>query len=174
MPAGRPTAYKPEFIEQAEKLCSLGATDIELADFFGVSVRTLGDWKIVHPEFLQAIRSSKEAADNRVERSLYQKALGYQQDAVKIFMPANAEKPVYAPYREHVAPDTTACIFWLKNRRSQEWRDDSNSVNVQIALPAGLQCLFEDDGKTLDMKQLTDTSTSTSAALPAQAIDIKA
>jgi hypothetical protein len=35
---------------------------------------------------------------------------------VKIFMPAGAKKPVYAPYREHVPPDVTACIFWLKNR----------------------------------------------------------
>ena len=56
-------------------------------------------------------------------RSLYHKAIGYSYDAVKIFMPAGATEPVYAPYREHVPPDTTACIFWLKNRRQQEWRD---------------------------------------------------
>ena len=44
-------------------------------------------------------------------------------DAVKIFMPAGAKKPVYAPYVEHVPPDVTACIFWLKNRDPAHWRD---------------------------------------------------
>jgi hypothetical protein len=43
--------------------------------------------------------------------------------AVKIFMPAGAKKPIYAPYVEHIPPDVTACIFWLKNRRPDLWRD---------------------------------------------------
>jgi hypothetical protein len=55
--------------------------------------------------------------------SLYERANGYTYDAVKIFMPAGAKKPVYAPYREHVPPDTTAAIFWLKNRDPAHWRD---------------------------------------------------
>jgi hypothetical protein len=67
--------------------------------------------------------SGKAEADSRVERSLYQRAVGYSYDAVKIFMPAGAKKPVYAPYREHVPPDVTACIFWLKNRDPAHWRE---------------------------------------------------
>jgi hypothetical protein len=59
-----------------------------------------------------------------VTGSLYERANGYSYDAVKIFMPAGAKKPVYAPYREHVPPDTTAAIFWLKNRDPARWRDD--------------------------------------------------
>jgi hypothetical protein len=55
--------------------------------------------------------------------ALYHRAVGYSYDAVKVFMPANSDKPVLVPYREHVPPDTTACIFWLKNRRPKEWRD---------------------------------------------------
>jgi len=55
----------------------------------------------------------------RVERSLFHRANGYNYDAVKIFMPAGRDKPVYAPYIEHVPPDTTAGIFWLKNRDPQ-------------------------------------------------------
>jgi hypothetical protein len=58
-----------------------------------------------------------------VERSLYQRAVGYHYDAVKIFMPAGAKKPIYAPYVEHVPPDVTAGIFWLKNRDPAHWRD---------------------------------------------------
>jgi hypothetical protein len=55
----------------------------------------------------------------RVERSLYQRAIGYEQEEVKIFMPSGAENPVYAPFRAKVAPDVTAAIFWLKNRRGR-------------------------------------------------------
>ena len=59
----------------------------------------------------------------RVKRSLYARAVGYNYEATKIFMPANREKPVYAKYIEHIPPDVTACIFWLKNRDPQHWRD---------------------------------------------------
>lgn len=120
---GRPSAFRPEFVEQAKKLCMLGATDVELADFFNVSINTIGNWKSQHTDFLGALKLGKDAADERVSASLYQRAMGYTHEAVKIFMPAGAKKAVVVPYREHVPPDTTACIFWLKNRRSGEWRD---------------------------------------------------
>lgn len=127
MPAGRPTAYKDEFAKQSEKLTALGATDQEIADFFEVDVRTVYRWKHDHPQFCQSLKDGKEQADERVQRSLYQRAIGYEQEEVKIFMPGGADKPVYAPYRAKIAPDTTAAIFWLKNRRPEEWRDKSTT-----------------------------------------------
>lgn len=141
---GRPTAYKPDYAKQAAKLCQLGATDQEIADFFEVGVRTIHNWKHSHDDFLHALKSGKEMADDRVERSLYQRAIGYEQDEVKIFMPSGAEKPVFAEYRAKIAPDTTAAIFWLKNRRSQQWRDvkaqelsgpDGGQLTVEIHKP---------------------------------------
>lgn len=120
---GRPSSYKPEFAAQAEKLCDLGATDQEIAEFFNVDVRTVYRWKHDHADFCQALKVGKDSADERVERSLFQRAIGYEQDEVKIFMPAGATEPVYAPFRAKIAPDVTAAIFWLKNRRSAEWRD---------------------------------------------------
>lgn len=120
---GQPTKYRPEFVAQAEKLCALGATDPEIADFFGVATRTVERWKVEHEDFCRAIKDAKAIADARVERSLYQRALGYEQDEVKIFMPADADEPVYAPYRAKIAGDVTAMIFWLKNRKSAEWKD---------------------------------------------------
>lgn len=122
-PVGRPSSYKPEYAKQAEKLCELGATDVEMADFFEVAPSTFTKWKADYPELSASLKSGKGLADERVERSLYHKAIGYTFEAVKIFMPAGASEPVYAPYREHVPPDTTACIFWLKNRRQAQWRD---------------------------------------------------
>ncbi len=118
---GHPTDYRPEFVDQARKLCELGATDIELADFFEVSDRTIYRWAAKFGDFCQALKAGKEVADERVERSLYHKAVGYTFDAVKIFQDKGS--PVIVPYREHVAPDTTAAIFWLKNRRKESWRD---------------------------------------------------
>jgi hypothetical protein len=133
--AGRPTSYKPEYAEQAQKLAVLGATDQEMADFFKVEVRTIYRWKHDHDAFCQALKTGKDVADERVERSLYQRAVGYEQDEVKIFMPANAAAPVYAEFRAKISPDTTAAIFWLKNRRSQEWRDVSR--HEQTGLDGG-------------------------------------
>lgn len=122
---GRPSKFKPQFIIEAEKLCCLGATDEDLADFFDVDIRTIYRWATQHEEFCHALRAGKEKADDRVERSLYQRAVGYTHDAVKIFMPAGASGPVYAPYREHVPPDGASAMFWLKNRRKDDWRDVS-------------------------------------------------
>jgi hypothetical protein len=127
--AGRPSLYRPEFCQKAADLCANGATDAELAQSFEVSARTIYRWQNEHPEFSQALKAGKEVADERVIRSLYHKAIGYTFDAVKIFMPAGADGPVYAPYQEHVPPDTTAAIFWLKNRRAGDWRDKTEHVH---------------------------------------------
>jgi hypothetical protein len=121
----RPSSFQPEFCQKAAELCARGATDAELAEYFEVSTRTIYRWQSEFPEFCQALKLGKTEADERVERSLYHKAIGYTFDAVKVFMPAGAEGPVYAPYQEHVPPDTTAAIFWLKNRRPDNWRDKS-------------------------------------------------
>lgn len=122
--AGRPTAFRPEFIAQAAKLTALGATDREVAEFFGIAERTLYGWQQAHPKFLKALKLGKEAADARVEKSLYRRALGYSFDAVKI-MQFRGEG-VVVPYEQHVPPDTAACMFWLRNRRRDKWRDKIN------------------------------------------------
>ena len=118
---GRPTKFDPAFCDQARKLCRLGATDIEIADFFAVDVRTLYRWKNDNDEFCQALKEAKTEADARVEASLYHRATGYTFDAIKIFN--GAEGVVKVPYREHVPPDPTSMIFWLKNRQADKWRD---------------------------------------------------
>lgn len=121
--AGRPTKYKEEYASQATKLCQLGATDSEIADFFNVDERTINNWKTAHPEFFQSLKAGKELADDRVERALYQRAIGYTHDAVKIVADAKTGESLAVPFREHYPPDTTAAIFWLKNRKPADWRD---------------------------------------------------
>lgn len=121
MAGGRPTSYKPEYAEQAKKLCALGATDAQLADFFEVAVSTITLWKVTHEEFSASISTSKEVADRAVEQSLYKRALGYECDEVDIRV-VNGEI-VETPIRKVYPPDATSMIFWLKNRRPKEWRD---------------------------------------------------
>ena len=65
-----------------------------------------------------------------VERSLYQRANGYNYEAVKIFMPAGSKQPVVVHYIEHIPPDVTAGMFWLKNRDPDNWRDVQNVDHV--------------------------------------------
>lgn len=120
-PAGRPSAFREGYCEQARKLCLLGATDVEMASFFGVSEKTLNTWKAVHPEFIQSITQGKAFADANVASRLYERALGYSHDAVKIFQVDGA--PLIVPYTEHYPPDTPAASLWLRNRQPSKWRD---------------------------------------------------
>lgn len=123
MPSGRPTDYRPEYDEQVRKLCLLGHTDKELADYFEISEATLNTWKIKHPSFLESLRDGKDRADFNVSEKLYNRAMGYSHEAVKIVADAKTGAQHIVPYIEHYPPDTTACIFWLKNRQSAKWRD---------------------------------------------------
>lgn len=117
---GRPSKYRPEFVEQAKKLGKLGATDLEIADFFGIRVRTLFNWKNEHEEFFHALNESKAIPDERVERSLYHRAIGYEHTEVDIRV--IDKRIVKTKIRKYYPPDTTACIFWLKNRQPSNWR----------------------------------------------------
>jgi hypothetical protein len=124
----RPTDYKEEYCEQVEKLCKLGAIDKEIADFFGIAESTLNLWKGKHPQFMESIKRGKMLADANVADRLFQRAMGYQHQAVKIVADAKSKEEHVVPYTEHYAPDTTACIFWLKNRQPEKWRDKQESA----------------------------------------------
>src|SRR6185295_14648861 len=70
-PGGRPSKFTQEMSEQVEKLCRLGATDKELADFFHIQVSTLNNWKQHFPEFMESIKRGKEISDMNVADRLY-------------------------------------------------------------------------------------------------------
>lgn len=118
---GRPTRYKSEYSEQAYKLCLLGATDKDMADFFNVSEQTINTWKKRHRAFLESIKNGKDHADAEVASKLFHRATGYEhpEDDIRVL---NGEI-VTTPTTRHYPPDTTAAIFWLKNRQPQKWRD---------------------------------------------------
>jgi len=122
MPAGRPTKFQESFIVQAEKLCELGATDQQMADFFEVSIATINNWKHDFPQFLDTIKNSKLRPDDDVVESLFQKAKN---------------------------GDTTAMIFWLKNRQPKDWRDRREVAIDTVDSPFNLFITGDkDDGDT--------------------------
>lgn len=130
----RPTKYKRKFCEKARALCERGATDIELADAFDVSLATIYRWRNSEQAFCEAVKAGKDAADDRVERSLYQRAVGYTFEGEKVFQFQG--QIVRADTREHVPPDPSAAFNWLKNRRGEQWRDKreiEHSVNDDLA-----------------------------------------
>lgn len=118
---GRPTDFKPEYVEQAHNYCLLGATDAKLADFFKVSEKTINSWKKQHPEFADALYRGKALADAQVAQSLFKRATGYSHQETHIN--CYEGEIIQTEITKHYAPDTTACIFWLKNRQPDKWRD---------------------------------------------------
>lgn len=132
---GRPSSYRPEYAEQARKLCLLkrDATNEDLAKFFEKNVDTIYEWQKVHPEFSEALRGGKVYADAEVANSLYNRATGavwYEEVAFKVKCVEYDKGRKVKEYEEiRVArvqraapPDTPAIALWLHNRRSDLWR----------------------------------------------------
>ena len=140
--------FDPRFVDEAMKLCKLGATDENLGDFFGVHADTIGDWRRKYPEFDQAVARGKVIADMEVANSLFHRATGYSHPAIefvrirkKIPRTEGADErgkwpdgksfdEEYeireVPYTKHYPPDTLAAIYWLNNRQKLAWAQKWN------------------------------------------------
>ena len=118
---GRPTYYQEEFAEQAFRLCLAGATNDDLAQAFDVATRTVDRWLQAHPAFAEAVRRGRLIADGEVAHNLYRRAIGYTYETSRVLLSDGA--PVSVPQTIHRPPDVRACIFWLRNRRPQQWAE---------------------------------------------------
>lgn len=114
---GRPSSIDEEKVATAILLAKLGATDPEIAEATNCSVTTVRNWYRQWPEFLAAIKEGKGQADERVERTLLQRATGFYVEVDKVVDGRVTKMQAYYP------PDTAAMIFWLKNRKPQDWKD---------------------------------------------------
>ena len=126
------SAYQAEYAEQARKLCLLmGADDQELARFFDVAPVTLQEWLTSVPEFAAAVCAGRALADAEVADRLWRRAIGYSHDAVRIF--SHQGKALEVAYTGHYPPDTAACLFWLKSRQPDKWRDKIDHEHHAVA-----------------------------------------
>ncbi len=144
----RPSKYKPEYADLAYKYCLLGAKDTELAAFFDVDEATVNRWKDAYPDFAEALKNGKDRADAEISSKLFHRARGYSHKEDKIFN--NNGEPLIVPTVKHYPPDTTAAIFWLKNRQRGKWRDVRNTeVTGQDGGPVKTE-------QSLDLSGLSD------------------
>jgi spore germination protein YaaH len=129
----RPSKYKTEYKQQAAKLAKLGAIDTQIADFFNVSVATINNWKTQHPEFLESLKGGKADADNMVKQALFTRAIGYNHPEVHIsnYQGVITKTKIVKQY----PPDSTSCIFWLKNRDPDNWREKPDGITDDDAPP---------------------------------------
>lgn len=147
MPIGRPTLYNPEEHPRAvQALAGKGKTIADIAEAFDVAMSTVTLWAHEHPEFSVALRLGREAADERVERALFERATGYEHPAVKIVAVSGGQgcgsHIEKVEYTEHYPPDTEAAKFWLKNRKPSRWREksevDQNVKHYVVELPPAI------------------------------------
>lgn len=115
---------EPEGLLKIEGWARDGLTDEQIATNIGIAYSTLRDWRDKYPALSAALKKGKEVVDRQVENALLQRALGYEYtETTREYVPELEEMHVTKEVTKQVAPDTTAQIFWLKNRKPQEWRD---------------------------------------------------
>lgn len=111
---GRKTVYKKEYAALAFNYCLLGAIDQDLAQFFGVSEKTIENWKNRHVEFSTALREGKMQANARVARALFHRCIGYEHEEVHVS--TYQGQTIQTPLTKHYPPDPKAIEFWMINR----------------------------------------------------------
>lgn len=117
----------PEGLLKIEGWARDGLTDEQIAKNIGVSVSTLNNWKIKYVEILESLKRGKEVVDRQVENALLKRALGYTYEEITYEGSVETKRVV-----KEVVPDTTAQIFWLKNRKRETWTDRQN---IEISQP---------------------------------------
>lgn len=120
--------YRSEFHDDwAWSLAIRGATDKDIAEAFGISRRTIFRWRDQYESFSEAIEKGKASADSKVERSLYERAIGYEYDEeekiVEMDKDGNVKPVKIRTIKRHVPADVGAMCFWLKNRAPDDWAD---------------------------------------------------
>lgn len=118
--------YNPDYHDDwVWSLAALGATTEDICQSLGISAQTLKKWQRNYPSFRDSLLLGKGAADSKVIKSLYQRAVGYEYDEcneVKDYDPDGNEYSVRKNIVHRKAiPDVTAQMFWLKNRMPDEW-----------------------------------------------------
>lgn len=132
---GPKSGFNQKVQEAFVRLTKEGKTLEEVADVLGVTSRTLGNWMGKHQELFLAVRESRQMADELVEASLYQRALGYSHPETKMFCYEGCV--VSEDTTKHYPPDTQAAMFWLRNRQPERWKEKTEgdvTVNNNVSL----------------------------------------
>lgn len=107
-----------------------GLTNEQIAHNIGVNVCTVYKWKKQSSEFSNALKKGKEVVDREVENALYKRAIGYEyEETITEITEVDGQKRKHVKkFKKYAHPDVTAQIFWLKNRKQNEWRDKREQI----------------------------------------------
>ena len=134
---------EPDNLMLLEAWARNGLTDEQIAENMGISCSTLYDWKNKYSDISESLKRGKEVVDVLVENALFKRALGYEYKEV-----TKEDGVTTKVVTKHMPPDTTAQIFWLKNRRPDLWRDRKNiDMNAKVNNP--FDSISTDDIKKL-------------------------
>lgn len=123
---GRSPSYEPNYHPVLAKyMARCGLTDEEIAKEFGIGIRTFYRWKKSYPILCQSLKENKRFVDALVEDSLLKKAIGYEIEEVEVTASKDGKNSRIKKSKKWIH-DTTAAIFWLKNRQPDRWRDTQN------------------------------------------------
>lgn len=105
-----------------------GLTDEQIASNMGIGYSTLQTWKSKYQDIRDTLKRGKEVIDRQVENALLKRALGYRykettRELITEKETGHSELVITKVVEKEVIPDTTAQIFWLKNRKPEQWRD---------------------------------------------------
>ena len=113
---------EPEGLTLLEGWARDGLTDEQIAHNVGITAKTLYEWKNKYGEISEALKKGKEVVDIQVENALLKRALGYDFQETRVEK-SDKDGTKIIQALKHIPADTTAQIFWLKNRRPDKWRD---------------------------------------------------
>lgn len=134
--AGAPSRFNKRTMDKIEFMIKRGFTIKEIAFMLDCTQNTYYNWKAKNPEFFKKVEDWKYEADKKVERSLRERATGYNHPEERTHYDATQKEWVKTTVTKYYPPDPTSMIFWLKNRQPDKWKDkrdvDINDVTVSI------------------------------------------
>ena len=143
----------PEGLLKIQGWARDGLSDKQIAHNIGITQTTLYEWQKRFPELSEALKKGKEVVDREVENALLKRAMGYEytevtQEPVTDKDTGVTEMRVTKRVTKQIVPDVTAQIFWLKNRKPNEFRDKRDvDLSGHVELPVVLHDDIEVDGK---------------------------
>lgn len=117
----------PEVREVLEYMISNGATDAQIAVFYGVSRMSLHRWKTENREFFKLFKDNKKIANDNVKQALYDRAVGYDFVETKLFVDKGTI--IREEVIKHIPGDVSAQRYWLNNREPDEWKEQVHNTN---------------------------------------------
>lgn len=138
---------EPEGLLLIEGWAKDGLIDEQIAHNMGINVSTLYEWKKKYNEITEALKKGKEVVDRAVENALLKRALGYDFEEVTTEYNFAMEKEIVTKrVKKHIAPDTTAMIYWLNNRKPEAWRN-KQEVNANVNANVRIEDYLKENGK---------------------------